>query len=160
LPVTPEGRLSPGAKSWPYIREAFNQTSARFSRDTRWVAYMSDESGQAEIYVRSFPEPRQKLQISIGGGAYPQWGSRSRELFYQSRDGKLMVVTLTPAGTSLNASLPRELFALPIDINRGPNPYEAAPNGQRFLVSDVAAGPEPLNVIVNWPALLKRGAAP
>jgi Tol biopolymer transport system component len=160
LPVTPDGRTSAFAKPWPYVREPFNQTSGRFSPDTRWVAYMSDESGQAEIYVRSFPEPRDKLLISTGGGAYPQWGLGGRELFYQSREGKLMLVTLTPAGTSLNASLPRELFALPIDINRGPNPYEAAPDGKRFLVSDVAAGPEPLTVIVNWPVLLKRGAAP
>jgi Tol biopolymer transport system component len=157
-PVTPEGRPSPGAKPWPYIREPFNQVSARFSPDTRWVAYMSDESGQGEIYVRSFPEPREKLRISTSGGAYPQWGSGGRELFYQSREGKLMVVTLTPAGTSLTPSLPRELFALPIDINRGPNPYEAAPDGQRFLVSDVAAGPEPVTVIVNWQALLRKGA--
>jgi dipeptidyl aminopeptidase/acylaminoacyl peptidase len=158
LQVTPEGRPSPGAKPVPYIREPFNQGGARFSPDTRWVAYTSDESGQAEVYVRSFPEPHEKLRISTGGGAYPQWGSGGRELFYQSHDGKLMAVTLTPAGTSWKASLPRELFTLPIDIVRGPNPYEAAPDGQRFLVSDVAAGPEPLTVIVNWQSLMKKGA--
>jgi Tol biopolymer transport system component len=158
LPVTPEGRPAPGSKPRPFLREPFNQGGGRFSPDTRWVAYTSDESGQAEVYVRSFPEPHEKLRISTGGGSYPQWGSGGRELFYQSRDGKLMLVTLMPAGTSLNASLPRELFALPIDILRGPNPYEAAPDGQRFLVSDSAAGPEPLTVIVNWPALVKKGA--
>jgi Tol biopolymer transport system component len=158
LPVTPDGRPSPGDKAWLYTRGPFNQASARFSPDTRWVAYMSDESGQGEIYVRSFPEPLLKIPISTGGGAYPQWGSGGRELFYQSRQGKLMVVTLTPAGRSLTPSFPRELFALPIDINRGPNPYEAAPDGQRFLVSDVAAGPEPLTVIVNWQSTLNKGA--
>jgi dipeptidyl aminopeptidase/acylaminoacyl peptidase len=158
LPVTPEGRPSSNAKPWPFVREPFNQQGGRFSPDTHWVAYLSDESGQPEVYVRSFPEPHVKLLISTGGGAYPQWGSGGRELFYQSRDGKLMLVTLTPAGTSLDASLPRELFALPVGI-AGPNPYEATPDGQRFLVSDIAASPEPLTVIVNWPALLKKGAA-
>ena len=69
-----------------------------------------------------------------------------------------MVVTLRSSGTSLNASLPRELFELPVGI-QGPNPYDLAPDGQRFLVNDVAASSEPLNVIVNWPALLKKGAA-
>jgi len=157
LPVTPEGRPSPGTAPWSFLREPFNQTSGHFSPDTRWVAYMSDESGQAEVYVRSFPEPREKLRISTGGGAYPHWGAGGRELFYVSRDGKLMVVTLKPAGTSLEASLPRELFALSA-VLIGPNPYEPTPDGQRFLVSEPAASPEPLTVIVNWQALLKRGA--
>jgi hypothetical protein len=121
------------------------------------VAYLSDESGQVEVYVRSFPEPREKLRISTGGGAYPQWGSGGRELFYVSRDGKLMVVTLKPAGASLNVSLPHELFPLPIGGVMGPNPYEATPDGQRFLVSEPAGSLEPLTVIVNWQALLKKG---
>jgi hypothetical protein len=159
LPVTSEGKPLPGTRPWPFVREPFDQQTARFSPDTHWVAYQSDESGQFEIYVRSFPEPHEKLLISKGGGTFPQWGSAGRELFYQSRDGKLMVVTLTPAGISLNASLPREMFALPIDIVRGPNPYEVAQDGQRFLINEAAGSLEPLTVIVNWQALLKKGAA-
>jgi dipeptidyl aminopeptidase/acylaminoacyl peptidase len=155
LPVTSEGRPSPGTKPWPFVRESFDQQTARFSPDTRWVAYQSDESGQFEIYVRSFPEPREKIPISTGGGTFPQWGSGGRELFYQSRDGKLMAVTLTPAAASLEASLPRQLFALPAIVS-GPNPYEATPDGQRFLIPEPAASPEPLTVIVNWPSLLKK----
>jgi hypothetical protein len=69
-----------------------------------------------------------------------------------------MVVTLKPSGTSLEASVPRELFALPVGPP-SPNLYDLAPDGQRFLINDVAASWEPLNVIVNWPALLKKGAA-
>jgi dipeptidyl aminopeptidase/acylaminoacyl peptidase len=157
LPVTPEGRPLPDAKPQPFIREPFDQRLARFSRDTRLVAYQSDESGQYEVYVRSFPEPHQKLRISTAGGSDPQWGTGGRELFYRSRDGKLMVVTLKPSGASLEASVPRELFALPVG-QPGPNLYEVAPDGQHILVNDVAASPEPLNVIVNWPALLKKGA--
>jgi len=64
------------------------------------VAYQSDESGQYEVYVRSFPEPHQKLRISAAGGGDPQWGFGDRKLFYRSRDGKLMVVTLKASGTS------------------------------------------------------------
>lgn len=155
LPITREGKPSPGAKPSPFVRERFDQQYARFSPDTRWVAYTSDESGQNEIYIRSFPKPLQKLRISTGGGAYPEWGPGGRELFYLSRDGKLMVVTLKMEGTSLEASLPRELFALQTDW--AGNPYEITPDGQRLLVSGIASSPEPLNVIVNWPALLKKG---
>jgi Tol biopolymer transport system component/predicted Ser/Thr protein kinase len=158
LPVTPEGRPSPGAKPWPFVRDRLDQTMARFSPDTRWVAYQSDESGQTEVYVRSFPEPREKLQISTSGGTNPAWGPGGHELFYISRDRKLMVVTLKLAGTALEASLPRELFALPPPGTAG-SVYEPAPDGQRFLVSDVAPSSEPLTVIVNWQALLKKGSA-
>ena len=67
------------------------------------------------MYVRSFPEPREKLRISTAGGSAPEWGTGGRELFYLSHDGKLMVVTLKLDGTSPEASLPRELFALQTD---------------------------------------------
>jgi len=77
------------------------------------------------------------------------------ELFYQSLDGKLMGVALRPAATTLEASLPRELFSLPTGLS-APNIYEVARDGQHFLAGDLAAGGDPLNVIVNWPALLKK----
>ena len=155
--MTHEGRLSPGAQPSAFVRERFDQQYARFSPDTRWVAYTSDESGQNEVYIRSFPELRQKLQISTGGGAFPEWGPSGRELFYLSRDGKLMVVTMKLNGTFPVASLPREVFALQSD-NIGGNPYSVAPDGKRFLVSGLAASRQPLQVIVNWQALLKKGA--
>jgi len=158
LPVTPEGRPSPNAKPWSFVREPFNQQGGRFSPDGHWVVYLSDESGQLEVYVRSFPGPRVKLHVSTAGGAYPQWGSGGREVFYLSHDEKLMVVTLATAGSSLNVSLPHELFPLPLGGVTGPNPFEVTPDGQRFLVSEPAASSEPLTVIVNWPALLKKGA--
>jgi Tol biopolymer transport system component len=157
LPVTPDGRPEPGAKPRPFVREPLDQHGARFSPDTRWVAYQSNESGKWEVYVRSFPEAREKLRISTTGGDNPQWVAGGHELFYRSREGKLMVVTLKSSGTSLDTSLPRELFTLPPSL-AGPTPYEVTADGQRFLVSDVAATSEPLNVIVNWPALLNKGA--
>lgn len=155
LPVTREGRLPADAKPSPFLRERFDQQYARFSPDTRWVAYTSDESGQNEIYIRSFPEPLRKLRVSTGGGAYPEWGPGGRELFYLSRDGKLMAVTVKLNGASLEPTLPRELFTLQSDW--AAIPYEISPDGQRFLVSGLASSPEPLNVMVNWPALLKKG---
>jgi hypothetical protein len=155
--VSREGKLAPGAKPRPFVVERFDQARARFSPDTRWVAYESNESGQFEIYVRSFPEPREKIRVSTGGGVYPQWGADGRELFYASPDGKLMAVTVKPAGPGLDVSLPRELFASQALLWE--YPYEATSDGQRFLVSETAAKAEPLTVIVNWPALLKKGSS-
>ena len=67
-----------------------------------------------------------------------------------------MLVTLKTAANSLEALLPEELFPLP-NSNPAPGGYEADLDGQRFLVSDVVASHEPLTVIVNWRALLRKG---
>jgi Tol biopolymer transport system component/predicted Ser/Thr protein kinase len=157
LAVTPEGRPAPGANPRPYVRAPFDQTIARFSPDDRWVAYQSNESGQSEIYVQAFPEPREKFHISTGGGTLPQWGPSGSELYYVSKDGKLMSVKLKLGAKTLEASAPHELFTLPTGF-AGVSPYEAAPDGQRFLVGVSGNVTEPLNVVINWPSLLKKDA--
>jgi hypothetical protein len=160
LPVTPDGRLAPGAQPRPYVRTPFNECWGRFSPEAspRWIAYQSDETGRYEVYIQAFPDPRGATRISTGGGQFPQWGAGGRELFYVSPDYKLMAVSLKLGADSVDPSAPRELFTLPAD-DIGYSPYEAAPDGQRFLVrAALQQGAQPLTVIVNWPALLKKGA--
>ena len=121
------------------------------------MAYQSDESGQYEIYVNAFPEPRNKVRISTDGGRYPEWSPDGRELYYVSSDLKLMAVSLKTSGDAVEASAPRELFTLPIFSN-GLVPYDVAPDGKRFLVRAVPAGEgsQPLTLLSNWSALLKQ----
>jgi Tol biopolymer transport system component len=157
LPVTPDGTPEAGAKARPYLRTRFNEYQGRFSPEysPRWVAYTSDESGRDEVYVQGFPEPRGKFQISTGGGAYPEWSPDGRELYYVSADGKLMAAGVKLGADSPAPSTPRELFGvLPAGVG---SPYTVAPDGKRFLVA--SAGSQSLEVVVNWTALLKQGAA-
>jgi hypothetical protein len=160
LPLTPEGRVPGNAKPTPYLRTKFNEHNARFLPEPspRWVAYQSDETGRYEVYIQGFPEPRGEVPISTAGGQYPEWGAGGRELFYVAPDNKLMAVDLTFTPDAVRRSVPRALFALPI-IDNGWSPYDTI-DGRRFLVRAVSqqASP-PLTVIVNWPALLKKGAA-
>jgi len=158
LPVTPEGQLVPGTTARAYLQTPFNEYWGRFSPEAspRWVAYESDETGRIEVYIRAFPEPRGKFQISTGGGQYPEWGAGGRELFYESPDNKLMAVSLKLGADSAEPSTPRELFQLPA-LDTGWPPYDTAPDGQRFLVrATPGQAGQPLTVIVNWPALLKK----
>jgi Tol biopolymer transport system component len=159
LPVTPDGQPEAGAKARPYLRTRFNEWGGRFSpeRSPRWVAYSSDESGRDEVYVQGFPEPRGKFQISTGGGQYPEWSNDGRELYYVSADGKLMAAGVKLGADSPAPSTPRELFALAARANA--SPYSVAPDGKRFLVAAPVGGAQPLEVVVNWTALLKKGAA-
>ncbi len=157
LAVTPDGK--PEAKPRAYLRTQYNEGWGRFSPEPnpRWVAYQSDESGQFEIYIDAFPEPSNKVRISTGGGQYPEWSPDGRELFYVSPDLKLMAVSLKRRGDSVEASTPRELFALPT-FDNGYYPYEVGRDGQRFLVRAVPEGQasQPLTLLSNWPALLTR----
>jgi len=130
--------------------------AARFSPDDHWVAYQSDDTGRAEIYVQAFPEPGRRFAISAGGGTIPEWGEGGRELYYLSTSGKLTAVELKYRGSSLEASPPHELFSVPPVI--AGNPYEAAPDGRRFLTGVARSSSQPLNLIVNWPALMQRAA--
>jgi len=161
LPVTPEGRPAAGTQPRPYLRTSFNESWGRFSPEAppRWVAYQSDETGRYEVYIQSFPEARGATRISTGGGQYPQWGPGGRELFYVSPGYKLMAVSLKLGADSVEPSAPHELFPLPSD-DISVAAYDAAPDGQRFLVRAAPQhGEQPMTVIVNWPALLKKGAA-
>jgi Tol biopolymer transport system component len=156
--VTAEGRFAPGARPKPLARTPFNENSGRFSPESppRWVAYYSDVTGRYEVYIQAFPESRSKFQISTGGGRFPQWGAGGRELFYVAPDNKLMVVSLKLGADSVEPSAPRELFPLPA-VDTGLNPYDSTPDGQRFLVrATPSKAADPLMVIVNWPALLKK----
>jgi serine/threonine-protein kinase len=158
--MTAEGKVSGNAKPSPYLRTKFNESNARFSPEPspRWVAYQSDETGRHEVYIRRFPEPRDKVPVSTAGGQYPEWDAGGRGIFYVAPDNKLMVVDVKITGDAVQRSAPRALFTLPI-IDNGWSPYDTI-DGQRFLVRAVPqqASP-PLTVIVNWPALLKKGPA-
>jgi len=160
LPFTPEGKVPHGASPSLYMRTPFNMSVTRFSPEPspHWIAYGSDESGQMEIYIDTFPEPSGKKRISTAGGRYPRWRGDGRELFYESADHKLMAVSLKLGANAVEFSAPHDLFPLPAVSPAGAT-FEPSRDGKRFLVlmthEDSA---QSLTVIVNWPALLRKGA--
>jgi hypothetical protein len=109
------------------------------------------------IYVQAFPEARDKFPVSIGGGAFPAWGDGGRELYYVSKDRQLMSVALNFGASGPEASRPRELFPVPPMIAGAP--FDVAPGGRRFLTSAAQSTSQPLNVVVNWAALMKQPPA-
>jgi Tol biopolymer transport system component/predicted Ser/Thr protein kinase len=167
LPMAPDGSIRQDIAPKPYLRTPFNESEGRFSPgpSPRWVAYESDDSGQFEVYIDSFPESHGRKRISTAGGQFPQWGAGGRELFYLTLDDRLMAVRLTVGADSVEPSAPRELFRLPLPSFRGggigSSPYQVSRDGRRFLtVISAEEGAQPLTLVVNWPALLKKGTAP
>jgi DNA-binding winged helix-turn-helix (wHTH) protein/Tol biopolymer transport system component len=142
-------------KPVPFLQTSFNEMHGQASPDGQWLAYASDESGTWQVYVQTFPEPGAKRTISVGGGAEPQWRRDGRELYYLAPDGTLMTVAVSPSGDVFQAGRPVPLFQtrIPADIIAFRNHYAPSRDGQRFLV-DAADDNEPINVVVNWTALL------
>lgn len=94
----------------PFVATTFEEADAHFSPGGKWVAYTSDESGHDEVYVRSFPDARQKTQISAGGGVSPRWAPGGKEeLYFLSGDGRLMAVNVREANP-LRVGAPTPLF--------------------------------------------------
>jgi serine/threonine protein kinase/Tol biopolymer transport system component len=127
--------------------EIFLQTSANtfhpaFSPDGRWIAYMSRESGKAEIYVRAFPDKGGRWQVSNSGGYLPIWSRNGRELFYRTEGQQIMVATYTVKGDSFAADKPRIWTEKRLADTGTSQNLDIAPDGKRFVVLMPADVPE------------------
>ncbi len=138
-------------KSIPLAQSPFNENVPSFSPDGRFVAYQSNESGRAEIYVQTFPDPSGKWQVSTAGGVDATWRSDGREIFYRAPDQKLMAVEIQ-VGESFQAGIPRALFSGRVPPGASRNRYVAAADGQRFLfVSPLGReAMTPTTVMLHW----------
>ncbi len=137
----------------PYLQTQFNESHARISPDSRWLAYDSDESGRSEVYVQTFPHPGGKWQISNNGGAQPVWRQDGRELFYMELDGTLKSVTIDTHGSTIDAGLPETVFKIEMSRLSSIVRYAAMPDGKRFLLA-APVGPvgsaAAITVVLNW----------
>jgi len=150
----------------PFLQDDFDKGGAKFSPDGKWIAYVSDESGQFQVYVRPFPGPGGQYQVSTSGGGNPRWRSDGKELFYLSPDGKLMAVEVK-AGSTFETVAAKPLFDAHVrgwigsgvgtGINARDN-YAVSRDGQRFLLNSLTApsASSPIIVVMNWTADLKK----
>jgi len=160
LPLTGDDR-----KPIRYLQTESNVIQARFSPDSRWVAYTSDESGKREVYVSPFPAaPGVKWMVSKGGGDQPRWRRRDgKELFYISPDRKMIAVEISTASGAVQPGIPKALFAAPVygGATLNTTRYDVTADGQKFLINSLAtetnsAPSSPITVVLNWEAGLKK----
>ena len=107
-----------------------------FAPDGRWIAYYSDESGRNEIFVRPFPGPGGKWQISTAGGITPTWSQKRHELLYLAPDNRIMVTSYTVEGDSFKADKPLVWSEQAIQtVRRISRSFDLHPDGDRVAAA-------------------------
>jgi serine/threonine-protein kinase len=111
----------------------FQETGGNFSPDGRWIAYSSDESGTSEIYVRPYPAPGGRWQISNGGGQSPAWSRNGREIFFEW-DRHIHRAACTATGTALECGKPRQWADFELEGGFIGRSFDVTPDGKRLAV--------------------------
>ena len=137
----------------PFLATASNEGIPQFSPNGNWVAYVSDESGRQEIYVRPYPGPGGKWLVSTDGGTEPVWNPNGRELFYRSGTRMMAVDITTERGFA--PGKPAELFRGDyVPIGAAATNYDVSRDGQRFLMVQRSAREHvtlmQIVVVLNW----------
>ena len=142
-------------KPIPIIQTAFSESAGVFSPDGRWIAYVTDEPGQPNVYVQPFLRTGGKYRISPNGGRNPHWRDDGKALFYLDASGAMTTVPID-AGEGVEAGSPTTLFRPGVvSVNQM---YSVTRDG-RFLINARpinASTPTPLTVIVNWTSSLQK----
>jgi Tol biopolymer transport system component len=147
-------------KPQSFLQTEFAETQGRFSPDGHWIAYVSNISGQPEVYVQSFPVSNTKYPISSGPAIAPRWRRDGKELFFISGQGAvrdIMAVDVTiPKDGTFKAGVPHKLFSAVFSGNIQRSGWAVTPDGQRFLLNVFPQSgigsplSTPITVVVNW----------
>ena len=137
------------------MQTPFNEVNGRVSPDGHWIAYQSNESGKAEIYVQSFPPSGNKWKISNNGGNLPVWRRDGKEVFYGSgADGGITSVDVQAQKfpNQFTVGIPH------LAVRAVGDDYDVTADGQRFLINTLPeqVGSAPITVVVNWMAGLQK----
>jgi Tol biopolymer transport system component len=150
---------TPGATPKVFAGGEADQCCGKFSPDGRWVAYVSNDSGQPEVFVKPSGREAEPVRISKDGGGGPEWHTGGRELYFLNPENRLMGATVTVSGDTFTAGTPVPLFAInswlkPAVQLRVSDDSPYAVVGDRFLVTENEPDPRAstIQVLVNWTA--------
>ena len=138
-----------------FLQTPFREQTAKFSPDGRYIAYLSDESGRMELWVRPFPNGEEKWRISENGASQPRWRKDGKEILYVEPGGVLFGVEVTTEPT-FSAGSPVRLFQDNRLIQTSNNPrYDVTADGQRIIMferveEEGERPPASIHIVENW----------
>jgi eukaryotic-like serine/threonine-protein kinase len=145
-------------EAYQFLSTEFDEYTARFSPDNRWVVYVSDISGRQEIYVRPFPGPGAVWQISTGGGVDPVWSPDGSEIYFIDLANNLKAARIRAIDDRVEVVSVRDLFSTN-KVNLFSNAlYDITPDGKRFIIVSTGGQAEslPLTFVVNWEGEVRK----
>ncbi len=144
-------------KPYAFLHASFPEGMPVFSPDGHYMAYVSNETGRFEIYVRRFPGPSGKWQVSAEGGIDPQWSADGRTIYFRSLNSKLMAAPVTP-GAGFQAGVPMALFTAEFTAGTGVDQYQVSRDGKKILIITPTERQKtsPITVILHWDKGIKR----
>ena len=150
---------APASAPKVFLKTPYRELAGVFSPDGRWIAYMSNESGRMEVYVKPFVDPTSpgvslvsgQWQISAEGGVYPQWRRDGKELYYLNPAGDMMAASVALKAATLEAGAPVKLFQQRVFADGVPSKVFDVTADGRFLVHTVIErGLAPITLLMNW----------
>ena len=157
--------MEDGTPPFSLISTPGGETTPRFSPDGDWLTYTSNVTGDWEVYVTPFPEPKPK-RVSTNGGWHAVWARDGHSMYYRSGD-KMMEVSFEPGSEPgvPDLGVPELLFEGRYDSSQNRARYDIAPGGEGFVMLTVRrsvdapeqeqASPDKINVVFNWFEALK-----
>jgi serine/threonine protein kinase len=147
-------------RAYPFLERPYPESQPQFSPDGQWVAFMSMESGDRQVYVRPFSGQGEQWSVSPAGGGWPRWRRDQKELFYVAPDGKIMAAPVKVTNGLFSTGTPVTI----LDVRTRPQSrldayqYDVASDGQHFILNTFVeeAAVAPISLVVNWPAATNR----
>jgi serine/threonine-protein kinase len=134
LDLSDPERPKPG-KSEAFLNDPdFVEVDPAFSPDGKFLAYASNELGREEVFVRPFPGPGGMWKISSGGGKFPAWSRKTKELFFLGGDDRIMVVDFVVQGNTFSAGRPRVWSATRIRRDGVRQNFDISADGTRAVI--------------------------
>jgi len=141
-------------KTRAVIRSAANEMTPEFSPDGRWLAYVSNESGRPEVYLRPLPGPGPRVQISIDGGLEPRWSPLGGDVFYRG-SGKIMRARIT--GLPATPAVTRQALFDDIYVSTPVHAmYDVSPDGSKLVFAKPAGSDYRAIIVLNWLTELQK----
>jgi eukaryotic-like serine/threonine-protein kinase len=145
----------PGRQLTPLVVTRFSEHAPTISPDNRFVAYVSDATGRAEVYVRSLSDSTGTWLVSDGGGTEPRWAPDGGSLYY--RDGEAIVAAHVETRPTFRVGRRDSLFTGSFVPNPTHANYDVHPSGDRFVMIRMAEGERRAVVVLNWNRELVAG---
>ena len=149
--------LTSDAQPLTVLTPVANGSNARLKPVSNdWVAYQSNQSGRAQVYLTRFPHPGAKYQVSNDGGSQPVWSKDGKTLYYLDAFRKMTAVEVAVANDSVRISAARTLFPAGIRHSIPVEAYDVSRDGRFLVVDSITESAAPVVLVTNWDTALRK----